>query len=242
MSSFVSRHRALAVVCLLVAILLIVFIVNGIASCSREESAGQSSVFEVAVTDLNSSAAEIQAAEEAQRAAEAARQPTGAPPGVGVEDPWVDTGWFTTGDAQLDQWIKDLCNTEDTNLTAWENALKTYPSIAWADYVERDNNQQPSGDDWRLRYAKQFFESGYKGNCYEFAAAVQYMLQYYGYADARAEAVLVERQSGSMGDHGLCFATNIEDGRRCLIDTSLGLNGWMLDDDVFNYELDKRFQ
>lgn len=233
-----SQHRVLAAAVALVALLLVVLLVNVIVSIDQKEAAAQNSVFEAVFTSAQEGAAEAQAALEAQRAAEeAAKVRTGAPPGVGIEDPWVDTGWFTTGDAELDQWIKELCSDNDVDSASWENAYKTYPKVAWAEYVERDNNQEPIGDDWRLVYAKQFFESGYAGNCYEFAAAVQYMLQYYGYSDAHAEAVLVELQSGGMGDHGLCFVTDRETGRACFVDTSLGLKGWMLDEDAYNYRL-----
>ncbi len=161
----------------------------------------------------------------------------------GVEDPWSPTGYFTTGDAELDQMVKDYCdsNTND-GLDAGDNAYYTFLHISWIDYVESDRNQRPWDlpGDWRITYAKQCF-STMSANCHEFAAAVQYILRYFGYSDACAETCLVLRQSGNWGDHSLVFVTSL-DGRQSIIDTSLSSKGWLLSKDSMSYTLDSGYR
>ena len=157
----------------------------------------------------------------------------------GVADPWSPTGYFTTGDSELDTMVKEYCDAHTTEGScAVDNAYNTYLNLSWIDYVEEDRNQDPwSVDgDWRVTYAKQCFSTN-SANCHEFAAAVQYILRYFGYADACAETCVVLRQSGNWGDHSLVFVTNT-DGRACIIDTSLSSNGWMLDSTAESYELE----
>ncbi len=161
----------------------------------------------------------------------------------GVEDPWSPTGYFTTGDAELDQMVKDYCDSNaQEGLDAGDNAYYTYLHISWIDYVETDRNQRPwdLAGDWRITYAKQCF-STMSANCHEFAAAVQYILRYYGYADACAETCLVLRQSGNWGDHSLVFVTSL-DGRPSLIDTSMSSKGWLLSKDSMTYTLDSGYR
>ena len=161
----------------------------------------------------------------------------------GVEDPWSPTGYFTTGDAELDQLVKNYCDSQaQDGLDAGDNAYYTYLHISWIDYVENDQNQRPWDveGDWRITYAKQCF-TNMTANCYEFAAAIQYIMRYYGYADAIAEPCLVLRQSGNWGDHGLVFLTSL-DGRQCLIDASLSSNGWLLPASSLSYTLDTGYR
>lgn len=161
----------------------------------------------------------------------------------GVEDPWSPTGYFTTGDAELDQMVKSYCDGQaQDGLDAGDNAYYTYLHISWIDYVENDNNQRPWDveGDWRVTYAKQCF-TNMTANCYEFAAAIQYIMRYYGYADAIAEPCLVLKQSGAWGDHGLVFLTSL-DGRQCLIDASLSSNGWLLPAASMTYKLDSGYR
>ena len=161
----------------------------------------------------------------------------------GVEDPWSPTGYFTTGDSELDQMVKSYCDGQaQSGLDAGDNAYYTYLHISWINYVEDDQNQRPWDveGDWRVTYAKQCFTK-MTANCYEFAAAVQYIMRYYGYADAIAEPCLVLKQSGAWGDHGLVFLTSL-DGRQCLIDTSLSSNGWLLPATSMTYSLDNGYR
>lgn len=159
-------------------------------------------------------------------------QPSGA--GQGVESPWIKDGKFSTGDATLDNEVKEFCDGKvNTSMALEDAALEVYKGVAWADYVERAEAQHPSGADWRLRFARQFYENNCSGNCYEFAPFLAYCLRYLGYSDAIAEGCLIEQQSGNWGDHGIVFVTNT-DGRKCLCDTARGTNGWMLDADSYN--------
>lgn len=156
----------------------------------------------------------------------------------GVEDPWVESGYFTTGDKVLDKEVKEFCDTYASEDDSREDAaLAMYQALAWADYVERDNAQEPAGPDWRNTYAHQYFENDNSGNCYEFAAALMYCLQYMGYEDAQAEAILILLQSGSWGDHGIVFVTNT-DGSSCMCDTARGVDGWMIDTDTYTYKIE----
>ncbi|MBR3328287.1 MAG: hypothetical protein IKG22_13290 [Atopobiaceae bacterium] len=157
--------------------------------------------------------------------------------GAGVEDPWLTQGTFTTGDETLDQEVKAFCDERVTTAMNVDTAaLEVYKAIAWAEYVERDDAQHPAGKDWRIEYARKYYEHDCSGNCYEFAAFLMYCLRYLGYQDATAQGVAIELQSGSWGDHGLVYVTNT-DGRKCLCDTSRGVDGWMLDDTVYNVEI-----
>ena len=156
----------------------------------------------------------------------------------GVEDPWVDTGYFTTGDKKLDKEVKEFCDTyASTDDSREDAALAMYQALAWADYVERDNAQEPAGPNWRNTYAHQYFENDNSGNCYEFAAALMYCLQYMGYEDAKAEAILILLQSGSWGDHGIVFVTD-DNGNPAMCDTARGVDGWMIGTDTYTYKVE----
>ncbi len=157
--------------------------------------------------------------------------------GDGVDDPWVASGTFTTGDATLDEEVKAFCDgicTTDQGRD--EAAFAVYTAVALSESVERDDAQDPSGAQWRIDYARKYYEHDCSGNCYEFSAFIMYCLRYLGYDDALAEGVILEYQSGDWGDHCLVFVTN-EDGESCLCDTSLGVDGWMLSSGVYNYEV-----
>lgn len=156
---------------------------------------------------------------------------------TGVESPWTQSGTFSSGDGVLDSEVKAFCDARANSSTPRDNAaMEVYKGIAWSEYVERDDAQKPSGKDWRIEYARKYYEHDCTGNCYEFAAFLSYCLQYMGYDDAKAEAVVVELASGDWGDHGLVFLTS-PDGGSCLIDTSRGTNGWMLPQSSYNYKV-----
>ena len=145
-------------------------------------------------------------------------------------------GLFTTGDEELDQMVKDFCDGNSTEgASAEENARAVFARCSWAEFVERDNNQQPLGPTWDIEYAKQFF-ADLSGNCYDVSAACEYVMKYFGYADAEAEPCYILRQSGQYGDHGLVYVTDF-DGRKCLCDVAFGMNGWMLDADTYTVKL-----
>ena len=157
--------------------------------------------------------------------------------GDGVKSPWISSGTFATGDATLDEEVKKFCDgIATTDMDIDTAALEVYKGVAWSDYVERDDAQHPAGKDWRIEYARQYYENDCTGNCYEFAAFLGYCLQYLGFADAHSEAVILELKSGDWGDHGLVYVTNT-DGTPSLCDTSLGTNGWMLKDTAYNVQI-----
>ena len=214
-SSPAARIIAAAIVVIIIAAILYVVFAGGTQTAKNTSAASSSS-------SVSSSSSASKSAATSQ----------------GVADMWTDSGTFSTGDAQLDAYVKDLCDSESSkNASAAENAYKGYIAVAWSEYVERDNDQDPQGPDWARTYAKQWFEAGNSGNCYELSAVTQYVLQYFGYSDAKAEPCLVELESGEWGDHGLVFVTDITTGQKKICDDALGTNGWMLDEDALNYKI-----
>lgn len=176
---------------------------------------------------------ELEAAQETSKGKEEKKD---APTAGGVSSPWLEEG-FSTGDSTLDGEVKAFCDARsDRSMDRETAAFEVFKGVAWSDYVERDNAQKPTGDNWRVEYARQYYENDCTGNCYEFAAFVMYCLQYMGYPDAMAEAVVLELQGGDWGDHGLVFVTNAQ-GDSCLCDTSRGVDGWMLPSGAYNYEI-----
>ncbi|MBQ9057572.1 MAG: hypothetical protein IJ125_00115 [Atopobiaceae bacterium] len=158
--------------------------------------------------------------------------------GGGVESPWTASGRFSTGNSVLDNYIKDFCDTYTIAGGSYaESAYNAYLNLSWSEYVERVNNQSPWGEGWDVEYALQYFEEGNTGNCYNFAAMDEYILKYFGYEDAEAEPCLVLLQSDTWGDHGLVFVTNRLDGSYCLVDAARSSNGWMLDTNLYTYDV-----
>ena len=154
----------------------------------------------------------------------------------GVEDPWVEGGLFTTGDAELDRLVKDYCDGNSAeDLSAAENAFNAFCHITWSDFEENEDNQAPTGPTWDIGYAKQFFQRN-AGNCYDVSAAAEYALKYFGYSEAYAEPCFILRQSGEYGNHGLVYVTDL-DGSKRLCDCAFGANGWMLDADIYTVKL-----
>lgn len=165
---------------------------------------------------------------------------TAASSSEGVEDPWVESKVFTTGDSELDANIKEFCDAATTSgASATENAYKAYLAVAWSSYAERDDNQAPKKSDWAKTYAKQWFASGKSGNSYEYAAVTQYVLEYFGYKDAKAEPCIVTQDNGSTEGRGLVLVSDITSGRSCVCDDTLGSNGWMLPADSYKFEVQK---
>jgi len=221
------RNRIILVVALVLLVALLVGLVtcvaNGLGGAKSQSPQAASSG--VAVT---TSSAASQSSQQSSAAA--------VPAGTGVEDKWVAGGRFTTGDAELDQLIKQHCdNWTSDDLSQADNAFNAYCNAIWADYVERDNNQHPVGPNWDVEYAKQFFHEG-SCNCYEQVAVGEFILKYFGYTDVYGEPCNVLRQSGTYGEHGILFVTDL-DGRKCLCDPSFGANGWMLDADSYTMEI-----
>lgn len=233
--SEILRNRIIAIAALVVMIVIIVSFVSCVAGAifgggdKKQETASDSA----AATQTQASSQAASASTSASSSSDPATR-TGSE--TGVEDRWVDTGYFTTGDDELDRLVKEFCDEHsDPNLSAAENAKKVYEQAVWREYVEDGENQEPVGPNWDIEYAKQSFRKG-TGNCFEFAACDEFILKYFGYTDVYAEPCFVLMQSGGYGDHGLTFVTDF-DGRKCLCDSSLGANGWLLDADNYTVKL-----
>ena len=215
-----------------VAVLLLVFILFNLVTCIGGAFASRSDDRQ-ATTEESSQAASSEASEASSASAAAA-----AVAAVGVESPWTDDGRFSTGDSALDSYVKKLCDEHTTQGDTFDKAAyATNIYVTQTDYVERENNQSPWGETWDVEYAKQYFEQGNSGNCYNFAAVTEYILKYFGYSDAEAQPCIVKLQSGDWGDHGLVFVTNKVDNSRCLVDDALGTEGWMLDINIYDYDV-----
>ena len=154
----------------------------------------------------------------------------------GVESPWTKSGYFTTGDKDLDKQVKDFCDKYTTKgKSASDNAYNTFCNITWSDYDEWEGNQYPHVYDWQVDYAKDFFSRG--GNCFSMAAAIQWCMRYFGYEDAHAELTYQERQSGGWLDHGLTWLTDPSSGEIKMIDSEMSSKGWMMSPNSYNVEI-----
>lgn len=210
-----SNRRFLAVLALIIVIIVAAMVVRHV----RAEAAAK---------------AEAEAAAAAAANPQATQEKT-ASIYEGVDDPWVPGGKFTTGDQELDQMVKEICDEHTTEGdSASDNAFSTWCYVTRLDYIETDYNQNPSGPGWAIEYAKQVYNDK-AANCYSFVAMASFCLRYFGYEDAVAEPCVIEKQSGDWGQHGLMFVTNIETGEKCLCDPSKSANGWMLKEDIYNY-------
>ncbi len=156
---------------------------------------------------------------------------------TGVADPWTTSGTYTSGDSVLDGEVKVFVDSVvNTSMDINTAALEMYKAIAWSDYVEREAAQHPSGKNWRIEFARMYYENGCSGNCYEFASFLSFCLQYMGFSDATSQGVLVELQSGGWGDHGIVYVTNT-DGTACICDTARGTDGWMIPQGSYNVQM-----
>lgn len=233
----ITRNRIIAVAVLVVLVILLVSlvscIVRGIAGNSEQQAPASQPAAPAATTASETSAnAEETSAEASLVGDVGSRVSDQTSSAQGVEDPWVESGRFATGDAELDRMIKDFCDANSSSdLPLEENAFNAYCIASWYEFQERDNNQYPTGPNWDIEYAKQAIEEG-SVNCYEQAAFGEYVLKYFGYEDAVAMPSFILRQSGEYGDHGLLYVTD-RDGRKCLCDPAFGANGWMLDADIY---------
>ncbi|MBR3315828.1 MAG: hypothetical protein IKG18_17015 [Atopobiaceae bacterium] len=207
-----------------------------VAAASSAEGEGTSQVQSGDATQDDDSSADARTSTSKETSSETSTRKD-SKSGNGVKSPWITSGTFTTGDATLDEEVKEFCDgIATTDMDIDTAALEVYKGVAWSEYVERDDAQHPAGKDWRIEYARQYYENDRSGNCYEFAAFLSYCLQYLGLEDAHAEAVILELKSGDWGDHGLVYVTNT-DGTPSLCDTSLGTNGWMLKETAYNVQI-----
>lgn len=154
---------------------------------------------------------------------------------AGVEDPWVDSGLFTMGNAELDSQIKAFCDALSIEgSTALQNAQFVYDTIVWSTFEERTADQKPAGKDWDVALMRHYFSTGNpdqgeggSGDTYEFAAVTSYCLRYFGLSDAIAVPVLKTDDYGNDSSGALVLVTNTN-GERCVCDPSLAVDGWMI--------------
>lgn len=215
-------NRAIAIVIILIIVVIIFNLVTCIGGALAPKQDSSESAASADATASQSAAASSAAAATTQ----------------GVSSPWTDDGRFSTGDSALDNYIKELCDEQAAPGTTFDKgAYDTYIYVSRTDYIERENNQSPWGENWDIEFAKQYFEEGRSGSCYNFAAVTEFVLKYFGYSDAEAEPCIVKLESGAWGDHGLVFVTNKVDGNRCIVDDALSANGWMLDINAYDYDV-----
>lgn len=219
---FLSEYAWAKWVLLAIAALIIIFILFNLVTCIGGAAAPKSDASQ----------------QSASASTEASNQAATTTATQGVASPWTDDGRFSTGDSALDNYVKQLCDEHTSEGATFDQAAyDTYIYVSRTDYIERENNQSPWGENWAQEYAKQYFEAGKTGNCYSFAAVTEYVLKYFGYSDAEAQPCIVKLESGAWGDHGLVFVTNKVDGKRCIVDDALSANGWMLGIDDYDYDV-----
>ncbi|MDO4797440.1 MAG: hypothetical protein Q4A01_05395 [Coriobacteriales bacterium] len=159
------------------------------------------------------------------------------PSNVGVEDRWVTSGYFTTGDKNLDAKVKQFCDAltvEGSNASS--NALEVYNNIMWNySIVDRGEKAKPAGPNWDTACARDFFSRydaaaglGGEADYYELAAVVACCLRYFGYSDALAVPVVIDSGGESTVDAAYCLVTD-ENGAARICDPTMGAAGWMTD-------------
>ena len=155
----------------------------------------------------------------------------------GLEDQWVSSAVFTTGNKELDVKVKQFCDALTVEgASASDNARKVYNTIVWSDVEGRAESEKPTGNDWDKIAALHYFSTGSPedglggaGDVYDFAAVTSFCLRYFGYTDALAIPVILSSQEG-----GALVVVTDEDGRSMVCDPSLAANGWMLDRSAYS--------
>ena len=230
--SEILRNRIIAIVVLVVFVLIVIRLVSCAAGAlgGGAETEGQDG----SATQDAGAASIVQ---QVVSACEDGRYPA-AGSTTGVEDPWVKSGLFTTGNAEIDEWVKEFCDAHSTSDDPSENAHEAYLALLGEfGYGERKNNRHPDYPTWDYDYTLQMFEEG-SGNCYNDAAITQWVLRYFGYEDATAQIIFVLLQSGNWSDHATVFVTDVyHDNKQCVVDDALLQEGWMLDADTYVYEI-----
>ncbi|MBR3224686.1 MAG: hypothetical protein IKF78_05125 [Atopobiaceae bacterium] len=163
----------------------------------------------------------------------------------GLEDKWLTSGRFTTGNAELDQQVKQYCDALTVEgSSARDNASKVYNNIVWSAYEDRGANEEPSGTEWATVAARHYFEGGSPadgvggaGDVYDFAAVASYCLRYFGFTDALAVPIVKGNDStGKMGS--ALVVVSDESGQECVCDPTLAAEGFMLDRSLYNITVD----
>lgn len=159
----------------------------------------------------------------------------------GLEDKWLASGNFTTGNKELDAQVKAFCDALATEgATPRENAQKAYNTIVWSEYKDRSESERPTGSDWDKAAAHEFFSAGVPeegktgaGDFYEFAAAASFCLRYFGFYDAIALPVVAGSTAAGQSSSALILLSD-EYGQGCVCDPTIAGDGWMLDSDLYD--------
>ena len=159
----------------------------------------------------------------------------------GLEDKWLASGAFTTGNAELDQQVKQYCDALTVEgSSARDNANNVFNNIVWSPYEQRGENEEPTGTEWATVSARHYFQGGSpadgvggSGDVYDFAAVASYCLRYFGFTDALAVPIVKgNNTTGKVG--GALVVVSDENGQECVCDPSLAAEGFMLDRSLYN--------
>ncbi|WP_160115333.1 peptidoglycan-binding protein [Varibaculum vaginae] len=83
-----------------------------------------------------------------------------------------------SGDAQLDATLESILARHGSLSSAYSYVVNNYH------YIGASGKPYPTGSNWDIQYAKEFFANG-GGNCYSFAAAYKWLARALGYPSAR---------------------------------------------------------
>ena len=153
----------------------------------------------------------------------------------GVESPYTYSGYFSTGNDELDLQVKTFCDAiADPTLEARDNAQRVFEKIVQSqNYTMRSASDKPGGPEWYLVCAEQYFASATpdqglpgSGDYYDYAAAISYCLRYFGFSDALA--VPLTDATGTSFGQAVVVVTDVS-GTSCVCDPSKPYAGWMLD-------------
>lgn len=173
---------------------------------------------------------------QAQAAAETAAAGVPQDTYKGVEDPWMMSGYFTVGNEDFDNLVKEFCDAfSGEGRTSADAARNLYNNIVWGNYSARDDGSKPFGRDWVIVSARIYFDSSDpatgeigEGDYYEWAAALAFCMRYFGYSDAIAVPTVTYDEWGNPDYSAICYLTG-EGGKRYILDPALGTEGWMID-------------
>ena len=164
---------------------------------------------------------------------------------AGLEDKWLASGLFTTGNKELDAQVRDFCDALTVEgSSARDNANSVFNTIVWSQYEERGPNEQPSGTEWTIASARHYFSTASpadgqpgSGDVYDFAAAISFCLRYFGFYDAYAIPIVKGTLATGQTNSALVVVSD-EEGRPCVCDPTLAAEGFMLDRGLYTIVVD----
>ena len=164
---------------------------------------------------------------------------------AGLEDKWLASGLFTTGNKELDAQVRDFCDALTVEgSSARDNANNVFNTIVWSQYEERGPNEQPSGTEWTIASARHYFSTASpadgqpgSGDVYDFAAAISFCLRYFGFYDAYAIPIVKGTLATGQTNSALVIVSD-EYGQACVCDPTLAAEGFMLDRGLYTIVVD----